>query len=75
MDAELLNGVNSGEPDALKFSPGGFVGHISGEQRYKFTSNENNSIIRIRLGKKGWKGASGRFVLADEPRKHYDYNF
>ncbi len=32
----LLNGCNSGEPDALTFQAGGFVGHTSGTQRYSF---------------------------------------
>ena len=31
--ATLLNGVNSGEPDALRFQAGGFCGHTSGRQR------------------------------------------
>ena len=60
------------------FHPGGFFGHTSNqnEQKWDITSNEDNPVFRIRLGKKGWKNAGGsRFQLADEPRKFYDFNF
>jgi hypothetical protein len=76
MNAKLLNGSGSGESDALKFFPGGFCGHTSGEQRYEFSSNPEAAVIRIRLGKRGWKDANGnRFSLTAEPFKHYDFNF
>ena len=61
-----------------EFVPGGFSAHCTNnfEQEWDIKSNENNPIIRIRLGKKGWKDAHGRrFGLSDAPRKHYDYNF
>ena len=61
-----------------EFVPGGFAGHCinNSEQRWIITSDDQNPIIRIRLGKKGWKDAHGRrFGLSDAPRKHYDYNF
>ena len=60
------------------FHPGGFFGHTSNqsEQKWDITSNEDNPVFRIRLGKKGWKNAGGsRFQLANEPRKFYDFNF
>ena len=60
------------------FHPGGFFGHTSNqdEQKWDITSNENNPVFRIRLGKKGWKNAGGsRFQLADKPIKFYDFNF
>ena len=42
-------------------------------QDYNYTSNTNNAIKKIRLGKKGW--GNGEFVMSDTPIKHYDYNF
>lgn len=76
LKATLLNGVNSGQPDALQFSPGGFCGHTSGTQRYSFEPDASNAVIRIRLGKKGWKDAHGnRYSVGDEPREFYDFNF
>lgn len=51
-NAKLLNGCNSGEADALKFSPGGFVGHTSGQQRYEYTPNTGGEILVARLQKK-----------------------
>lgn len=61
-----------------EFIPGGFSAHCTNnnDQEWDIKSNENNPIIRIRLGKKGWKDAHGRkFGLSDQPRKHYDFNF
>ena len=60
------------------FVPGGFVGTVTNqcEQRWTITSDAACPIIRIRLGKQGWKDARGnRFQLADAPRKFYDFNF
>jgi hypothetical protein len=62
----------------LEFIPGGFSAHCSNQsdQKWSITSNPENRVIRIRLGKKGWKDAHGRrFALSDEPVKFYDYNF
>ncbi len=59
-------------------APGGFVGHFdNAKQEWTFSSNPGNPVERIRLGKNGeWKNSGGsRFVLADEPRKFYDWNF
>jgi hypothetical protein len=61
-----------------EFIPGGFAGHCinQSEQRWTYASNEQRPIIRIRLSKRGWKDKHGnRYVLADKPRKFYDYNF
>ena len=62
----------------LKFVPGGFSGHCENQrdQKWFITSDVSRPIIRIRLGKNGWKSACGsRFVLADQPHRFYDYNF
>lgn len=54
---------------------GGFSAHTADNwnQEYEFISNPENSVVRIRKGKKGW--ANGRFMMSDKPFKHYDYNF
>lgn len=67
-----------------EFVPGGFSAVCTNdrEQKWIFSSNENNRTYTIRRKKKqnlkdrelfGYK--SLRFVLADEPYKYYDYNF
>ena len=76
--ATLLNGFNSGEPDALTFTPGGFCGHTSGNQRYNYQPNPEAPLVTIRLRKDGvWRtpGAHGQRVRFGERRKHHDYNF
>jgi hypothetical protein len=60
------------------FVSGGFCGTVvnQSEQRWIISSNELGTIVRIRLGKKGWKDSGGnRYALADQPQKFYDYNF
>ena len=83
--ATLQNGTESGEADALHFSPGGFVGHTSGEQRYAF---EPGSGPEMKFTKR--KALGGCFKLAGASSrgsmqcwgslyqgrdKHYDFNF
>jgi hypothetical protein len=61
------------------FAPGGFSGHCTnqGSQKWVITSDESGAVERIRLHKDGrWYGVGKRrFVLANEPRKYYDFNF
>ena len=60
------------------FVPGGFFGTVvnQSEQKWVITSDENGRVVRIRLGKQGWKDAHGnRYQHSDEPVKFYDYNF
>lgn len=60
------------------FVAGGFCGTVVNQrdQRWIISSNSEAPVVRIRLGKQGWKDANGRrFQLADQPRKFYDYNF
>ena len=59
----------------MEWVSGGFAGHCVNNygQEYEFSSNPENSVRRIRFGKKGWD--SGRFRMSDHPHKHYDYNF
>lgn len=72
--ATLLNNVNSGEKDALQFSPGGFVGHTSGTQRYSYAPDEQGQIVKARLTKRGWQTACKERVCAGRS-EHYDFNF
>ena len=50
--ATLLNGVNSGELDALQFEAGGFSGHTSGNQRYDVVSDPEGHVVVARLRKR-----------------------
>ena len=57
---------------------GGFVGHTvnNGSQKWAYTSNEDNRVIRARLRKDGYfYSANGRHILSTVPSKFYDYNF
>jgi hypothetical protein len=72
MDAERDDSVK------LEFHVGGFSAHCSNQrdQKWFITSNPENRVIRIRLGKKGWQDKYGqRFKLSDKPVRFYDYNF
>lgn len=82
--ATLLNGVNSGEKDALHFSPGGFFGHTSGSQRWKLEANPNGRIHRY--SRRTLKDGTIRFVYVGESTRngerliaghshYYDFNF
>lgn len=83
--ATLLNGFNSGEADALEFSPGGFCGHTSGRQRYTFEPNPEGAISKftrrvLRDGSVTWKITGHRTnspgcTLRAGRSKHFDYNF
>jgi len=58
--------------------PGGFSAICINDrdQEWFITSDESAPVIRIRLGKRGWKDKFGRrYELADEPVKFYDHNF
>jgi hypothetical protein len=83
-EAALQNPVGSDEADALEFSPGGFVGHTSGKQRWAFKPGAGEPV-RFSL-----RAKTGRFKQAGTPitgslaswgnlyhgrSKHYDYNF
>lgn len=84
--ATLVNGVESGEPDALKFTPGGFCGHTSGVQRHTYEPDPNGVeyVVTRRVRKNGdvtWKqvghattapGLSAHFRCRNE---HYDFNY
>lgn len=89
-EATLLNGVNSGEPDALKAYPGGFAAHVEGVQRYEYKRNPDapiqkftrrevrdhaNVLKRIVWKQSGHGTRSPGCVLTAGRHEHYDYNF
>ena len=78
--ATLLNGVDSGESDALSFSPGGFSGHTSGRQRYLYEEDPDGETIRVTKRKRGaWRtagaGTGSSRVAFGKHSEHYDFNF
>lgn len=78
---ELLNGPKSDHPDKLTFTPGGFFGHMEGEQIYKIEPDPAGRVIEFSLRK------NGKWKLAGHPMKSpgcslvpghshwYDFNF
>lgn len=88
--ATLLNGFKSGEPDALEFSPGGFVGHTSGTQRHNYQRDPKGERIIVTRREVKNRDGSTRIVWkrkGDPARRpggyaklgirveHYDYNY
>ena len=73
LDTELVNKHD------LEFNVGGFSAHCSNqdEQQYKFTSNSENPIYRLRLqkGARTYTCKGQTFTLAEKPYKFYDFNF
>lgn len=57
------------------FHEGGFSAHCSNQhdQRWFYESDADAETIRIRKSTKGW--CKGRFKIAAQPRRFYDYNF
>jgi len=82
IEVRAMSAVRANPEDKLGFTPGGFFGHCDRQtdQKWVITPRLDAPVIRIRLSKAkrkaGWfnKGRE-RFVLSDEPRKFYDYNF
>lgn len=87
--AKLLNGFNSGEPDALEFFPGGFCGHVEGHQRYSYTPDPAGQTERFsrrvkttRLGvelvswvRVGDTAKGGTKLTLGRRVRHHDHNF
>lgn len=60
----LLNGANSGEPDALKCYPGGFAAHFEGTHRYEIMEDPEGSKVKFT-----WREKAGMWVMVgDDPR-------
>lgn len=78
--ATLLNGMGSGEKDALVCHPGGFCGHVEGKQRWSIAKDSNGATVKFTLRKNGrWVRAGesadrGTRLVAGHSH-HYDYNF
>ena len=80
--ATLLNGVDSGEPDALHSDPGGFCAHVSGSQRHGYEPNPKGHSYSATLRQNGqWKLVGSRTnergctVCFGGRHEHYDFNF
>ena len=77
LDVRAMRATRS--PDwAPEIIPGGFSGHCVNQssQAWDITSDASAPIVRIRLGRFGWKDARGnRYKLSEVPVKFYDYNF
>ncbi|MFZ9767167.1 MAG: hypothetical protein ACO3C4_01580 [Candidatus Limnocylindrus sp.] len=61
-----------------EFVAGGFCGTVVNQnsQRWLYESDPSQPLVRIRLGKQGWRDAGGsRYVISATPFKFYDYNF
>lgn len=62
-----------------EFVSGGFTANCTNQETQKWiiTSSDQWETTRIRFNKHGqWKDKHGqRFVLADEPKRFYDFNF
>lgn len=73
MEAELLN------KDDLEFVPGGFMARCANQrdQKYSYTSNPENEVIRLRLRKDGYfySPYGNRHKLSDHPVMFHDFNF
>jgi hypothetical protein len=79
---ELLNGANSGEPDAMKCYPGGFAAHFEGKQRWDIQEDPNGRTVtftwREKAGKWAMKGSDPKTQggkLMEGWRKFHDFNF
>ena len=83
--SELLNGESSGEPDALRVQVGGYAGHTSGKQRYRYEYDRNGAVRKF-----SWRRRQQRYKLAGTStvgsmqgwgllfagrHRHYDFNF
>lgn len=70
----LLNGVNSGEPDAMKCYPGGFCAHFEGAQRWEILDDSMGESLIAKLMKNGkWMTVMGEIVSGGVEFR--DFNF
>lgn len=73
--ATLLNGVNSGEADALVCH---VAGHVEGRQRYTYEADPNGQTVRVSLRSNGqWRtaGPHGQIVEFGVRAEFVDFNF
>lgn len=79
-DATLLNGFDSGQPDALRAYTSGFGAHVEGIQRYAYKSDPEGRRFVGTLRKNGkvvmqHEGMNTGSKFTPGRHKHYDYNF
>lgn len=81
-EATLLNGANSGEPDALEVYPGGFACHTTGRQRWGLKPDPDGRTHRFSKRKSGrWvrvgdkDTGSGSRLDVTRHSHYYDFNF
>ncbi len=78
---KLLNGSGSGEPDALTFTPGGFIGHTEGKQRWSVEADpDGQKTVFTYRGNGVWKQVGHRTgspgcSLKRGHHPYYDFNF
>lgn len=87
--ATLLNGLKSDAEDKLQFSPGGFCGHTSGQQRYSYEADPTATIVCysrrewynaydrktfVRYVRVGEAYRTGESISAGR-HEYYDFNF
>lgn len=74
--ATLLNGHDSGEGDALQWTPGGFAGHMEGAQRYAYERDPAGAVANFSLRKDGkWRRSNSTARAVQGRSEHYDHNF
>ena len=81
--ATLLNGFNSGEPDALTSTPAGFAHIVNGVQRYAYERDPEGEIIKVSYRAKfgTWKAVGhratspGGSATFGSRREYHDYGF
>jgi len=77
---KFLNGHNSDAKDKVQFTPGGFVGHTRGHQRWDIKPNPDGAIVKVTKRSTGYwvqsgdDSKSGRRAFVGRV-EHYDYNF
>lgn len=87
--AILRNAVDSDQPDALTFTPGGFCGHVSGQQRFTYEPDvdgtfytvtlrrmkQRDGSVKLRWVEAGSSAKNGRRAVLGCRDEHYDFNF
>ena len=72
---KLLNGPNSGHPEAMTCVAGGFAAHFSGAQIWQI-GEPTGHLDTFRLRKNGrWMSAKTGARLVHGHSPHYDFNF
>jgi len=74
--ASLLNGFDSGQPDAIVAHAGGFCANVTGTQRYEYKPGSGSQItFTLRKDGRMMRAESTYCYLRHGRHKHHDYNF